>query len=98
MTAARRLAAILAADCVKVRFSKPEHQSGTAARHPLPTLKFAEIKADRVETLFPTVLAIAIGNELLREVEAAIRFVKTCSMRWCWTGRVEARRRRLFRP
>ena len=54
--------------------------------------------ADRVETLFPTALAIAIGNELLSEVEAAIRFVKTCSMLWRWTGRVEARRRRLFRP
>jgi hypothetical protein len=54
--------------------------------------------ADRVETLLPTALAIAIGNELMSEVEASIRFVKTCSMRWCWTGRVEARRRRLFRP
>ena len=31
--------------------------------------------ADRVETLFPTALAILIGNELLNEVpEAAIRF------------------------
>ena len=34
--------------------------------------------ADRVETLFPTVLAIARGNELMSEVEAVIRFVKTC--------------------
>jgi hypothetical protein len=39
-------------------------------------------QADRVETLFPTALAIAIGNELLSEVpEAAIRFVKTRSVR-----------------
>jgi len=38
--------------------------------------------ADRVEMLFPTALAIAIGNELPSEVpEAAIRFVKTWSMR-----------------
>ena len=32
-------------------------------------------QTDRVETLFPTALAILIGNELLNEVpEAAIRF------------------------
>jgi len=29
---------------------------------------------------------------------AVIRFVKTCSMRWCWTGRVEARKVRIHLP